>query len=79
MTYSINERLEERQNLVLVHSDQPEAIRALMANTLYFARDDALTTRVFDNAIAMAAQVPVRRLTFAPDARVWDLIDDAQP
>ena len=50
-----------------------------MANTLYFARDDALTTRVFDNAIAMAAQVPVRRLTFAPDARVWDLIDDAQP
>jgi len=56
-----------------------EAIRALMANTLYFARDDALTTRVFDNAIAMAAQVPVRRLTFAPDARVWDLIDDAQP
>lgn len=51
-----------------------EAVRALMANILYFARDDALTARVFDNAIALAARVPVRRLTFAPDARVWDLI-----
>lgn len=51
-----------------------EAVRALMANILYFARDDALTTRVFDNAIALAGRVPVRRLTFLPDARVWDLI-----
>jgi len=40
---------------------------------LYFSRDDALTTRVFDNAIALAGAVPVRRLTFFPDARVWDL------
>jgi len=51
-----------------------EAVRALMANILYFARDDALTARVFDNAIALAARVPVRRLTFVPDTRVWDLI-----
>lgn len=51
-----------------------DAVRALMANILYFAQDDALTARVFDNAIAMATCVPVRRLTFAPDARVWDLI-----
>lgn len=51
-----------------------EAVRALMANILYFARDNALTAHVFDNAIALAAQVPVRRLTFVPDARVWDLI-----
>ena len=53
---------------------QAEAVRALMANILYFARDDALTARVFDNAIALAAQVPVRKLTFFPDSRVWDLI-----
>jgi hypothetical protein len=45
-----------------------------MANILYFARDDALTARVFDNAIALASRVPVRRLTFVPDSRVWDLI-----
>ena len=51
-----------------------EAVRALMANILYFARDDALTARVFDNAIALAECVPVRRLTFYPDAHVWDFI-----
>ena len=51
-----------------------EAVRALMANILYFARDDALTARVFDNAIALASQVPVRKLTFVPDPAVWDLI-----
>ena len=50
-----------------------EAVRTVMANVLYFARDDALTAQVFDNAIALAAAVPVRRLTFFPDARVWDL------
>ena len=56
------------------HLSPTEAVRALMANVLYFARDDALTARVFDNAIALAARVPVRRLTFFPDARVWDFI-----
>jgi hypothetical protein len=52
---------------------QAEAVRTVMANILYFARDDALTAKVFDNAIALAARVPVKRLTFFPDARVWDL------
>jgi hypothetical protein len=51
-----------------------EAVRGLMANILYFARDEALTAQVFDNAIALAARVPVRRLTFVRDPRVWDLI-----
>lgn len=51
-----------------------QAVRTLLANVLYFARDDALTARVFDNAIALAAAVPVRRLTFYPDHRVWDLL-----
>jgi hypothetical protein len=50
-----------------------DAVRTVLANVLYFSRDDALTTRVFDNAIALAGAVPVRRLTFFPDARVWDL------
>jgi hypothetical protein len=50
-----------------------QAVRTVMANVLYFARDDALTAQVFDNAIALAAAVPIRRLTFFPDARVWDL------
>lgn len=53
--------------------DQGQAVRTLMANILYFAKDAALTAKVFDNAIALAASVPVKRLTFFPDARVWDL------
>lgn len=52
------------------------AVRALLGNILYFAKDDALTARVFDNAIALASRVPVRRLTFFPDARVWEFLDD---
>ena len=53
--------------------DASARVRAVMANILYFAKDDALTGKVFDNAIALAARVPVQRLTFFPDARVWDL------
>ena len=45
---------------------QAEAVRGLMANILYFARDEAMTTKVFDNAIALAARVPVRRLPSCP-------------
>ena len=52
------------------------AVRGLMANILFLADDAALVAQVFDNAIALAARVPVRRLTFLPDARVWDLIGD---
>lgn len=50
-----------------------EAVRTVMANILYFAKDDALTAKVFDNAIALAGRVPVKRLTFFPDQRVWEL------
>lgn len=53
--------------------DASAGVRAVMANILYFAKDDALTARVFDNAIALAARVPVQRLTFFPDTRVWEL------
>lgn len=55
-----------------------DAVRGLMGNILFFARDDDLTSAVFDNAIALAACVPVRRLTFLPDRRVWDLIGSLQ-
>jgi hypothetical protein len=30
--------------------------------------------KVFDSACELAARVPVRRLFFVPDARVWDLV-----
>jgi hypothetical protein len=50
------------------------AVRALMANILFFARDPQFVELVFDSALDFARRVPVRRLTFAPDSRVWELI-----
>lgn len=51
-----------------------EALRALMRNMLFFAEDPELVQRVFLGACALVDQVPVRRLTFLPDAGVWELI-----
>ena len=51
-----------------------DAVRGLMANILFFAHDPELVQAVFAAAIDLAERVPVRRLTFLPDARVWELI-----
>lgn len=51
-----------------------EAVRALLQNILFFAQDDELGQLVFQTAFEFVSCVPVRRLVFAPDARVWDLI-----
>jgi hypothetical protein len=51
-----------------------DAVRALMGNILFFARDPEFVNLVFDAAIDFVSRIPVRRLTFVPDARVWDLI-----
>jgi hypothetical protein len=53
---------------------QAEAVRGLMANILFFAHDPELVNAVFEAAIDLSSRVPVRRLTFTPDARVWELI-----
>jgi hypothetical protein len=53
---------------------QADATRALMTNILFFANDPELAGAVFETACHMAEHVPVRRLTFFPDARVWELI-----
>jgi hypothetical protein len=50
------------------------AARALLENILFFAKDPALVNKVFQAACEFVGAVPVRRLTFAPDARVWELI-----
>jgi len=41
---------------------------------LFFARDPELVSMVFDTAWKLVRSVPVYRLTFLPDARVWELI-----
>lgn len=51
-----------------------EAVRALLGNILFFARDPEFVKLVFDAAFNFAGRVPIRRLTFAPDERVWELI-----
>jgi hypothetical protein len=51
-----------------------EAVRGLLANILFFARDPEFVKLVFDAAFDFARRVPIRRLTFAPDERVWELI-----
>lgn len=51
-----------------------EAARALMANTLFFANDQDLVQSVFHSALHFVEHVPVSKLTFVPDARVWEFI-----
>jgi hypothetical protein len=51
-----------------------EAARALLANLLFFAEDQELVQLAFHSACEFVKRVPVSRLTFVPDARVWELI-----
>ena len=51
-----------------------EATRALLENVLFFAEDEVLAQAAFQSACEFAKRVPVRRLTFVPNARVWELI-----
>jgi len=53
---------------------QAEAARALLQNILFFAQDEELVRLVSQSAFDFVSRVPVRRLVFAPDARVWELI-----
>lgn len=51
-----------------------EATRSLLANILFFAEDEELVQAMFHSAFEFVNRVPVARLTFVPDARVWELI-----
>jgi hypothetical protein len=51
-----------------------EAMRRLMRNILFFAEDRGLVERLLATACEFVSRVPVRRLTFFPDPRVWDHI-----
>jgi hypothetical protein len=52
----------------------PEAIRSLLRNILFFAEDAELVRLVFQSACEFIERVPVRRLIFVPDERVWEII-----
>ena len=51
-----------------------DAARGLLESVLFFAEDPELVKQVFAAACELVARVPVRRLTFVPDTRAWDLV-----
>lgn len=51
-----------------------DAGRELLANMLFFAEDEELVCSAFQAACDFVDSVPVYRLTFVPDARVWEMI-----
>ncbi len=54
--------------------EEKTAACALLRNILFFAEDPGLVNAVFESACEFVKRVPVRRLTFRPDAKVWELI-----
>jgi hypothetical protein len=51
-----------------------EAVQRLLRNILFFADDRELVKLVFQSACEFASLVPIHRLVFVPDQRVWDII-----
>jgi hypothetical protein len=51
-----------------------DAGREVLGNMLFFADDPEMVHHVFQAACDFVHRVPVRRLTFVPDARVWEMI-----
>jgi hypothetical protein len=49
-----------------------DAVRAVLANLLFFAEDQELVRSVFQSTCHFVAYVPIYRLTFVPDSRVWE-------
>jgi hypothetical protein len=54
--------------------DTAVAARTLLRNILFFAEDPRLVDAVFQSVCEFVRRVHVRRLTFRPDAKVWELI-----
>jgi len=52
---------------------QPEAVRRLLRNTLFFAQEPELVGNVFATLCDLTGRVPIYRLEFARDPRVWEL------
>ena len=51
-----------------------DAARSFLANVLFFAEDPELVQMTFHSAFEFVSRVPVSRLTFVPDSKVWELI-----
>ena len=53
---------------------ESQATRELLRHVLFFAEDAELVGMIFATICDFVRRVPVRRLVFAPDPRVWELI-----
>ncbi len=54
--------------------DKSQAARELLTNILFFAEDPESVLPVFESACDFVGRVAVKRLTFVPDAKVWEMI-----
>lgn len=61
------------RNTIERHTDS-EAVRSILKNVLLFAKDPDVVGAVFETVCKLVSQIPVYRLTFLPDERVWELI-----
>ncbi len=66
--------LEKGQQNKIEPISPTEAIQRLLRNILFFADDPELVNLVFHSACEFASLVPMHRLVFVPDQRVWDII-----
>ncbi len=66
--------LQQGQENRIEALSEAEAARQLLRHVLFFARDEELVRAVFQTVLDFVTHVPVRRLVFAGDARVWELI-----
>jgi hypothetical protein len=53
---------------------ESDALRELLRHILFFAEDSELVRMIFQSAASFVSRVPVSRLVFKPDAKVWELI-----
>jgi hypothetical protein len=67
-------RLERGSDNEVERLGASEAVRTLMKNILFFADDSELTGHLLETSCHVASTIPVYRLAFVPDARVWDVI-----
>jgi hypothetical protein len=70
--------LEKGSSNLLEELVPAEAVRRLMRNILFFAEDKFLVDTLMATACEFVERVPIRRLTFYPDGRVWDEIRQFQ-
>jgi hypothetical protein len=66
--------LEKGPQNIVERVTESEAAHRLLENVLFFADDPELVNQVFESACELVSNVPVYKLTFYPDERVWGLI-----